>query len=102
MVTAAQRRRAVDHLTSRRVSQRRACRLAHFSRSAAWYRPGGRNDEALRQRLTARDLGQVSVERHNGVHRVRLGPVASRTRAERLMERLRAAGFNAGHIVTLE
>lgn len=51
MVTAAQRRRAVNHLTSRRVSQRRACRLAHFSRSAAWYRPRGRDDQALRQRL---------------------------------------------------
>ena len=53
MVTAAQRRRAVDHLTSRRVSQRRACRLAQFSRSAAWYRPRGRDDEALRQHLRA-------------------------------------------------
>lgn len=53
MVTAAQRRRAVDHLTSRRVSQRRACRLARFSRSAAWYRPQGRNDGALRRRLRA-------------------------------------------------
>lgn len=52
-MTAAQRRRAVDHLTSRRVSQRRACRLARFSRSAAWYRPRGRDDKALRQRLRA-------------------------------------------------
>lgn len=59
------------------------------------------NADSLRQRLTARDLGPVSVERHEGVHRVRVGPVASRTRAESLMERLRAAGFNAGHVVTV-
>jgi len=38
-------------LRSRRVSQRRACRLVDFSRSAAWYRRGGRNDGALRERL---------------------------------------------------
>jgi putative transposase len=50
-VTAAQRRRAVNHLTSRRVSERRACRLARFSRSAAWYPPKGRDDAPLRQRL---------------------------------------------------
>lgn len=53
MVTAAQRRRAVEHLTSRRVSERRACRLIGFSRSAAWYRLKGRNDRALRARLRA-------------------------------------------------
>ena len=47
MVTATQRRRAVDHLKSRRVSERRACRLTSFSRSAAWYRLKG----ALRARL---------------------------------------------------
>lgn len=51
MVTATQRRRAVEHLTSRRVSQRRACRLAGFSRSAAWSVPKGRDDTALRCRL---------------------------------------------------
>jgi putative transposase len=53
MVTATQRRRAVDHLKSRRVSERRACRLAGFSRSAAWYQPRGRDDGALRSRLKA-------------------------------------------------
>jgi putative transposase len=51
MVTATQRRRAVDHLKSRRVSERRACRLVGFSRSAAWYRLRGRDDTALRSRL---------------------------------------------------
>jgi len=51
MVTAAQRRRAVEHLKNRRVSERRACRLVGFSRSAAWYRPRGRDDAALRARL---------------------------------------------------
>ena len=50
-MTAAQRRRAVDHLKSRRVSERRACRLVGFSRSAAWYRLRDRNDGALRTRL---------------------------------------------------
>ena len=53
MVTAAQRRRAVEHLKSRRISERRACRLAGFSRSAAWYRLQGREDSALRNRLKA-------------------------------------------------
>ena len=51
MVTASQRRRAVNHLKSRRISERRACRLVRFSRSAAWYRLQGRNDGALRERL---------------------------------------------------
>lgn len=51
MVTAAQRRRAVDHLKSRRYSERRACRLIGFSRSAAWRRPAGRADAPLRKRL---------------------------------------------------
>lgn len=46
-----QRRRAVEHLKSRRISERRACRLVRFSRSAAWYRLQGRNDGALRERL---------------------------------------------------
>ncbi len=50
-MTAAQRRRAVEHLKSRRVSERRACRLTGFSRSAAWYRLKGREDSALRNRL---------------------------------------------------
>lgn len=52
-MTAAQRRRAVEHLTSRRISQRRACRLVGFSRSAAWYMRRGRDDGALRNRLKA-------------------------------------------------
>jgi putative transposase len=57
MVTATQRRGAVNHLKSRRVSERRACRLVAFSRSAAWYRPQGRNDGALRERL--KELAQA-------------------------------------------
>jgi len=51
MVTATQRRRAVDHLKSRRISERRACRLTGFSRSASWRPLQGRNDDALRARL---------------------------------------------------
>jgi hypothetical protein len=51
MVTAAQRREAVDHLKNRRYSERRACRLVEFSRSAAWYRLKGRGDADLRDRL---------------------------------------------------
>lgn len=51
MVTATQRRRAVDHLKSRRISERRACRLTGFSRSAAWRSLQGRNDDVLRARL---------------------------------------------------
>ncbi len=51
MVTAVQRRQAVDHLKARRISERRACRLTGFSRSAAWYQPKGRNDDRLRARL---------------------------------------------------
>ena len=51
MVTAAQRRRALDHLKRRRVSERRACRLTGFPRSAAWYQPKGYQDGELRSRL---------------------------------------------------
>ena len=53
MVTASQRRRAVDHLKSRAVSERRACRLTGFSRSAAWCQLKGRDDADLRARLKA-------------------------------------------------
>jgi putative transposase len=53
VVTAAQRRRAVEHLKSRRYSERRACRLVGFSRSAFWRSLQGRDDLALRQRLKA-------------------------------------------------
>ena len=51
MVTAAGRRRAVEHLKERRVSERRACRLAGFSRSSAWRPCKGPNDGKLRLRL---------------------------------------------------
>ncbi len=51
MVTAAQRREAVNHVKNRRFSERRACRLVGFSRSAAWYRLKGRNNSGLRDRL---------------------------------------------------
>jgi len=51
MVTATQRRRAVGHLKNRRISERRACRLVGFSRSAAWYKLQGRDDAGLRARL---------------------------------------------------
>lgn len=51
MVTARQRRQAVDHLKSRRYSERRACRLVGFSRSAAWYRLKGHDEDALRTQL---------------------------------------------------
>ena len=50
-MTATQRRRAVEHLKSRRVSERRACRLVGFSRSAAWAPRKERNDAVLRTRL---------------------------------------------------
>ena len=52
-MTAAQRRRAVEHLKSRRYSERRACRLVGFSRSACWRPLQGRDDLVLRQRLKA-------------------------------------------------
>lgn len=52
-MTAAQRRQPVDHLKDRRVSERRACRLTGFGRSAAWYPLKGRDDVALRSRLKA-------------------------------------------------
>lgn len=53
MVTARQRRRAVEHLKDRDVSERRACRLVGFSRSAAWAPLKGRDDVRLRSRLKA-------------------------------------------------
>ena len=51
MVTAAQRRRAVEHLKNRRYSERRACRMMGFSRSASWRRLKERDDAVLRSRL---------------------------------------------------
>jgi putative transposase len=53
VVTARQRRRVVEHLKSRKVSERRACRVVGFSRSAAWTPLKGRDDAALRSRLRA-------------------------------------------------
>ena len=50
-MTVAQRRAAVDHLTDRRYSRRRACRLVGLPRSVAWYRRQGRDDAELRGRL---------------------------------------------------
>ncbi len=52
---AAQRHRAVDHLKNRRFSERRACRLVGFSRSASWRPLKVRNDEPLRSRLKSLD-----------------------------------------------
>ena len=51
MVTARQRRRAVEHLKSRNVSERRACKVVGFSRSAAWRPLQGRDDATLRSEL---------------------------------------------------
>lgn len=51
MVTARQRRRVVEHLKSRNVSERRACRLVGFSRSAAWRPLKWRDDDLLRNSL---------------------------------------------------
>jgi len=50
-VTARQRRQAVDHLKSRQFSERRACRVVGFSRSAMWRTLQGRDDQDLRSRL---------------------------------------------------
>jgi putative transposase len=51
VVTTRQRRRVVEHLKARRFSERRACRLVGFSRSAAWRPLKGPNDGELRARL---------------------------------------------------
>jgi len=56
-VTARQRRRAVEHLKSRNVSERRACRVIGFSRSAAWRLLQGRDDDTLRDKL--KDLAEL-------------------------------------------
>ena len=50
-MTARQRRRVVEHLKSRQVSERRACRVIKFSRSAAWRPLKGRDDSELRSAL---------------------------------------------------
>lgn len=53
MVTPAQRRRAVDHLKSRRFSERRSCRLVGLGRSVAQYRLRPPDDGPLRAELRA-------------------------------------------------
>ena len=50
-MTRAQRRRAVEYLKQHGVSERRACRVIGFSRSAAWRTLQGRDDETLRVHL---------------------------------------------------
>ncbi len=50
-MTARQRRRAVEHLKSRQVSERRACRVIGFSRSAIWRPLQGSGDAPLRAEL---------------------------------------------------
>lgn len=50
-MSRAERRRAVDHLKARDVSERRACRVVGFSRSAAWSKPKGQDDGELRTKL---------------------------------------------------
>lgn len=50
-MTACQRRRVVEHLKSRKVSERRACRIVGFSRSAMWRPLKGRSDASLRSEL---------------------------------------------------
>jgi putative transposase len=52
-VTAADRRETVVFMTERRISQRRACRLAGISRSGARYRSRERGDAELVARLQA-------------------------------------------------
>ena len=50
-MTTRQRRRVVEHLKSRDVSERRACRIIGFSRSAMWRPLQGRDDDSLRGEL---------------------------------------------------
>ena len=50
-MTARQRRRAVEFLKDRNVSERRACRVVGFSRSSIWRPLQGRDDGALRTEL---------------------------------------------------
>ena len=50
-MTARHRRRVVAHLKAQRISERRACRLVGFSRTAMWKPLKGRNDTELRARL---------------------------------------------------
>ncbi len=52
-MTARQRRWAVEHLKSRQVSERRACRVIGFSRSAMWRPLLGRDDGPLLAELKA-------------------------------------------------
>jgi len=59
------------------------------------------NAENLRRRLD--DFGTVAIQRvgqrHKSLYRVRIGPLGSVEEADRLAERLIAAGFDAPHVV---
>ncbi len=60
---------------------------------------GPDNAQQLRQRLEDEGLGPVVVTEENGIHRVRLGPVADRDELDTLAARLQDNGFGDDHLV---
>ena len=57
------------------------------------------NAQRLRQRLEDEDLGPVEVIEQDGIHRVRVGPVADRDALDALSARLNENGFGDDHVV---
>ena len=60
---------------------------------------GPDNAQHLRRRLEGEGLGPVVVTEQNGIHRVRLGPVADRDELDALAARLQDNGFGDDHLV---
>lgn len=82
-MTARQLRRVVEHLKSRQTSERRACWVIGFSRSAIWRTLQGRDDGPLRteglvvnhkptHRLYCEEGLQVRTKRRKKLYRHRV------------------------------
>jgi len=78
-------------------------RLASAGEPGTWLQAGAysRRDGArsLEQQLERAGLGPVSVEHSGGLYRVHMGPYASTTEAQRVIERTVELGFDRPHTI---
>jgi len=78
-------------------------RLASAGTAGTWLQAGAysRRDgaESLERQLERAGLGPVLVEHSGGLYRVRMGPYASPTEAQRVIERTVELGFDRPHTI---